>query len=145
MDPKEPAPRPSVGYSGTPLWKKLGYKEGMTAYAEGAPKGYRGLLVLPAGVKVTWLAVPAPDMAFVHVFATSRARLEARIAVLRRKIAATGVIWISWPKRSSGVPTDITEHTIRDVVLPLGLVDIKVCAVDAVWSGLKLMIRKELR
>lgn len=71
--------------------------------------------------------------------------MAATLRSLRRKLAPTGMIWVSWPKRSSGVSTDITEDTIRDVALPMGLVDVKVCAVDAVWSGLKLMIRKELR
>jgi hypothetical protein len=142
--PKQQAPT-SAGYSGRPLWKKLGYKEGVIAYAEGAPKGYGGLLGLPADMKVIWLAAAGKEMPFVHLFATSRARLKARVGVLRKRIAAAGVLWVSWPKRSSGVPTDITEDTIREVALPLGLVDVKVCAVDEVWSGLKLVIRKELR
>jgi hypothetical protein len=138
-------PRTPAGYSGTPLWKKLGYKEGMAAYVGGAPGHYRGLLALPSHIKVTWLAAPKAGTAFAHVFATSRSRMAATLRSLRRKLAPTGMIWVSWPKRSSGVSTDITEDTIRDVALPMGLVDVKVCAVDAVWSGLKLMIRKELR
>jgi hypothetical protein len=81
----------------------------------------------------------------VHLFTTSAARLRARLRLLLAKLDRDGVIWVSWPKQSSGVPTDITEDTIREVALPTGLVDIKVCAVDATWSGLKLMIRKELR
>jgi hypothetical protein len=134
-----------AGYSGTPLWKKLGYKDGMTALVDQPPAGYARLLQLPAEVQVTWLAAPRPGVAFVHLFTTSAARLRARLRLLLAKLDRDGVIWVSWPKKSSGVPTDITEDTIREVALPTGLVDIKVCAVDETWSGLKLMIRKELR
>jgi hypothetical protein len=135
----------TAGYSGTPLWKKLGYKDGTAAFVPGAPSGYTALLTLPDDVKVTWLKAPIAGMAFVHLFSTSASALKSSLKSLRRTIAASGVIWVSWPKKSSGVPTDITEDVIRDVALPMGLVDIKVCAVDDVWSGLKLMIRKELR
>lgn len=138
------APRPA-GYSGTPLWRKLGYKEGTIAWVQGAPSDYAALLALPRDIRVTWLAKPRDAMEFVHVFSTSAAELKATLKRLRHTIAPAGVIWASWPKKSSGVPTDITEDTIRDVALPTGLVDIKVCAVDETWSGLKLMIRKELR
>jgi hypothetical protein len=134
-----------AGYSGTPLWKKLGYKDGMAALVDQPPAGYARLLQLPADVKVTWLAAPRAGVAFVHVFATTAARLRARLRLLLSKLDRDGVIWVSWPKQSSGVPTDITEDTVREVALPTGLVDIKVCAVDETWSGLKLMIRKELR
>jgi hypothetical protein len=134
-----------AGYSGTPLWKKLGYKAGMAAFVDGAPGHYLALLGLPAEIEVTWLAKPRPGMPFVHVFAISAASLGRKVRSYRGRIAPDGVIWISWPKRSSGVATDITEDTIREVSLPTGLVDIKVCAVDDVWSGLKLMIRRELR
>jgi hypothetical protein len=136
---------PPAGYSGTPLWKKLGYQEGTVAYVVDAPAGYRALLDLPPGMKVAWLTAPRPKMAFVHLFALSAPPLKASLKAFRRTIAADGVIWVSWPKKTSGVATDITEDVIRDVALPTGLVDIKVCAVDAVWSGLKLMIRRELR
>jgi hypothetical protein len=135
----------AAGYSGTPLWKKLGYKDGTLAFVPGAPAGYTELLMLPSDVKVTWLKAPVAGMAFVHVFSKSASTLKSSLKSLRRAIAAAGVIWVSWPKKSSGVATDITEDVIRDVALPMGLVDIKVCAVDEVWSGLKLMIRKELR
>ena len=84
-------------------------------------------------------------MPFVHLFEREARALRAKLNSYRKKIAADGVLWVSWPKKSSGVPTDITEDTIREVALPLGLVDIKVCAVDEVWSGLKLMVRKEKR
>jgi hypothetical protein len=134
-----------AGYSGTPLWKKLGYKAGVPSFADGEPAGYRSLLALPADVKVTWRSRPAKGMEFIHVFATQAARLKARLRSYRSSMAPDGVVWVSWPKKSSGVATDITEDVIRDVALPMGLVDIKVCAVDEVWSGLKLMIRKELR
>jgi hypothetical protein len=134
-----------AGYSGTPLWKKLGYKEGLLARVEGEPAEYLTLLALPADLGVTWLGRPRQGMAFVHLFARDAAKLEARLATLRRAIAPDGVIWVSWPKKSSGVATTLTEDIVREIALPMGLVDIKVCAVDATWSGLKLMIRKELR
>ena len=134
-----------AGYSSTPLWKKLGYKPGMGALAVNEPESYRAALGLPAAVSVTWLAALKADAAFVHYFATRRSELKASLRVYRKKLAPDGVLWISWPKQSSGVATDITEDTIRAEALPLGFVDIKVCAVDEVWSGLKLVIRKELR
>ena len=134
-----------AGYSGTPLWKKLGYKTGMSAYVDGGPENYRSLLELPSDVAVTWARSAKSDIEFVHLFATSASELKAKLKSYRTKIVPDGVIWVSWPKKSSSVKTDITEDTIRDVALPMGLVDIKVCAVDEVWSGLKLMIRKEER
>jgi hypothetical protein len=134
-----------AGYSGTLLWKKLGYRDGTVAYAPGAPPGYTALLMLPLDIKVTWIEEPTAGMAFVHLFSTSVSGLRKSLKSLRKTIAPSGVVWVSWPKKSSGVATDVTEDVIRDVALPMGLVDIKVCAVDAVWSGLKLMIRKELR
>ena len=134
-----------AGYSATPLWKKLGYKTGMSAYVEGEPSNYISLLALPADVAVTWLRSAKSEMEFVHFFATSASKLKRRLEFYRKRIVPGGVIWVSWPKKTSGVKSDITEDTIRDVALPMGLVDIKVCAVDEVWSGLKLMIRKERR
>jgi hypothetical protein len=136
---------PPAGYSGTPLWKKLGYKDRTIAFIPGAPSGYVALLALPSDIAVKWLKGPVKGMAFVHVFSSSASLLRTSLRTFRRTIAPSGVVWVSWPKKSSGVPTDITEDVIRDVALPMGLVDIKVCAVDEVWSGLKLMIRKELR
>lgn len=133
------------GYSGTPLWKKLGYKPGTVAHAPGAPTGYVTLLDLPPNIPVTWMKRATAGIGFVHLFTKSKADLAKQLATLRRTIAADGTVWISWPKKSSGVATDITEDVIRQVCLPLGLVDIKVCAVDETWSGLKLVIRKELR
>ncbi len=134
-----------AGYSGTPSWKKLGYKTGMSAYVDGGPNSYISLLALPGDVVVTWLPKAKSDMAFVHLFATSASKLKRKLEYYRKRIVPGGVIWVSWPKKSSGVKSDITEDTIRDVALPMGLVDVKVCAVDEVWSGLKLMIRKERR
>ena len=131
-----------AGYSGTPLWKKLGYKTGVSACVEGEPGNYVSLLTLPADVVVTWLPRAKSDMEFVHLFATSTSKLKSKLESYRKKIAPRGVIWVSWPKKSSGVKSDITEDRIRDLALPMGLVDVKVCAVDQVWSGLKLMIRR---
>jgi hypothetical protein len=134
-----------AGYSGTPLWKKLGYKSGTEAFLDGAPDGYAAMLDLPADLEVAWLPGARKGMKFVHVFSTSSAGLGRKLRGYRKAIAPDGVVWVSWPKKSSGVESDITEDVVRELSLPLGLVDIKVCAVDAVWSGLKLMIRKELR
>jgi len=109
-----------------------------------APKGYRDLVApLPDGV--TFLARAGRDMELVHVFATARADLARRLEALLPGLRQDGMFWVSWPKKASKVPTDITEDTVRELVLPLGLVDVKVCAVDEVWSGLKLVVRKELR
>src|SRR5438552_15334706 len=108
------------------------------------PHGYRELLAaLPAGVSFT--SEIKAGAVFVHFFVSERKVLEKELKRLRKLIAATGTLWISWPKKSSGVATDITEDTIREVTLPLGFVDVKVCAVDETWSGLKLMIRRENR
>ena len=131
-----------AGYSGTPLWKKLGYETGMSAYIDGGPSNYTSLLVLPADVVVTWLRRAKSDVQFVHLFTTSASNLKRKLESYRKRIVPGGVIWVSWPKKSSGVTSDISEDTIRDVALPMGLVDVKVCAVDEVWSGLKLMIRR---
>ena len=131
-----------AGYSGTPLWKKLGYKAGVSAYVEGEPGNYISLLTLPADVVVTWLPRAKSEMEFVHLFATSASQLKSKLESVRKRIVPAGVIWVSWPKKSSGVTSDITEDTIRDEALPMGLVDVKVCAVDEVWSGLKLVIRR---
>jgi hypothetical protein len=122
--------------------EKLGYKVGMSAYVEGEPSNYISLLTLPADVVVTWLPRAKSDMEFVHLFATSAFQLKSKLESVRKRIVPGGVIWVSWPKKSSGVTSDITEDTIRDLALPMGLVDVKVCAVDEVWSGLKLVIRR---
>jgi hypothetical protein len=133
-----------AGYSGTPLAKKLGVVEGTRVLAVDAPTSYEKLLApLPKGV--TLVARAAPGIDVVHAFVTKRAKLVAAIEKYTPAIAPDGALWISWPKKSSGVATDVTEDTIREEALPRGLVDVKVCAVDETWSGLKLVIRKENR
>jgi hypothetical protein len=132
------------GYSGTPLVRKLGIAPSERIIALGAPEHYPELLQgLPDGVTISSRVVAG--MRFVHLFVMKRADLQKRLETLRAKLDDAGVLWVSWPKKSSGVRTDVTEDTIREVALPLGYVDVKVCAVDDVWSGLKLMIRRENR
>ncbi|MFC0350113.1 DUF3052 family protein [Undibacterium danionis] len=132
------------GYSGTPLAKKLGITENTQVYTIQAPDDYLQLLApIPEGVQFMKKLGISTDI--VHVFTKEKTQLQAELIKLRSTIKANGVIWISWPKKASKVPTDITEDTIREIALPLGLVDIKVCAVSEIWSGLKLVIRKELR
>ena len=133
-----------AGYSGTPLAQKLGIKSGATVIVIEAPSNYRKLLRgLPPGVTFTDRATV--NCNFVHLFASKRRELEEQLQQLRMKLADAGTLWVSWPKKSAGVPTDITEDVIRAVALPLGFVDVKVCAVDETWSGLKLMVRRENR
>ena len=134
-----------TGYSGTPLWKKLGYRKGTTACIVGAPEGYAAMLALPPGMSLDWAECASTRTSLVHLFASSKSALKRNLPSFRKAIAPDGVIWVSWPKKSSGVATNITEDVVRELALPLGLVDVKVCAVDEVWSGLKLVIRKELR
>ena len=134
----------TAGYSGTPLAKKLGYKASHRAAVVGAPEGYRDMLEpLPDGVVFERVATAKTDL--VHVFATEREVLARHLNALRKKLEPEAAVWVSWPKKASKVPTDVTEDVIREVALPLGFVDVKVCAVDDVWSGLKLVVRKELR
>lgn len=133
-----------AGYSGTPLAKKLGIKAGSKVLVSGAPDSYRASLEpLPESVAFASRLSEAVDV--IHVFATQRAKLASALAGYRRAMRADASLWVSWPKKAARVATDITEDTIREVALPLGLVDVKVCAVDDVWSGLKLVVRKELR
>ncbi len=133
-----------AGYSGTPLVKKLGIKEGARIFLANTPKEYLALVApLPAGVKLMSRISGETDM--VHIFSTEKLHLSKTLRTVLPKLKQDGMIWVSWPKKSAKVPTDVTEDTIREVALPLGLVDIKVCAVDDTWSGLKLVIRKELR
>lgn len=133
-----------AGYSKTPLAQKLGIKAGAKVVTLGAPAGYRKWFA-PLPDKVSFADKTSAGSEFVHLFVTERRILEAELKRLRKLLANTGTLWVSWPKKSSGVATDITEDVIREVCLPLGLVDVKVCAVDEVWSGLKLMIRRENR
>jgi len=137
-------PDKATGYSGTPLARKLGIKPGTKVCAFNAPTNYRDLLA-PLPADVSFANDVANGARFVHLFTLARADLLAALERIRPMLAADGMIWVSWPKKASKVPTDITEDTIRAVALPMGLVDVKVCAVDATWSGLKLVIRKTLR
>ena len=137
------------GYSGTPLPQKLGLKDGQRVLFLGLPDELGELAAARDFAEVreaawdNWRSSTGWD--FVHGFTASRGVLEDNARPLMEAITRDGVIWISWPKKASKVPTDITEDVIREVVLPIGLVDIKVAAVSEIWSGLKLMIRKELR
>ena len=124
--------------------RKLGVRPNERMVAINPPPHYEQLLEgLPDGVSITTRAHAGAE--FVHLFTKSQAELEKRLTALRGKLADAGVLWVSWPKKASGVPTDVTEDVIRKVALPLGFVDVKVCAVDEIWSGLKLMIRRENR
>jgi hypothetical protein len=129
----------TAGYSGTPLARKLGFKEGMRVVFVGAP----------AGFAVEGIDAPAARLArgtdLVVFFTKQRRELERRLDGLRRAVEPDGMLWVAWPKRASGVDTDMTEDVVREVALPSGLVDTKVCAIDAVWSGLRLVVRRELR
>jgi len=134
----------TAGYSGTPLAKKLGFKEGSRVFVFDAPGGHKKLLEpLPSEVIFQNEAGKTTDI--VHRFVTQASELKKQLTTLRKKLKPDAAVWVSWPKKSSKVATDITEDTIRALALPMGFVDIKVCAVDEVWSGLKLVVRKELR
>ena len=137
------APRPTPGYGG-PLVKKLGFKPGQTVACVDAPDDFGELLgELPADVTVRARLRGPLDL--IVCFVTARRDLERRLPSLRAALQPAGMLWIAWPKRASGVPTDMTEDVVRDVALPTGLVDTKVAAISDVWSGLRLVIRKELR
>jgi hypothetical protein len=126
------------------LPKKLGIDDGCSLLLVAAPDDYRRWLVPPpTGVRLA--SRPGPDVDVVHVFVTRRAALARHLATLRSKLSPTAAVWVSWPKKAAKLETDVTEDTIREVALPLGFVDVKVCAVTEVWSGLKLVVRKELR
>ncbi len=132
------------GYSETPLPKKLGIKPPLTLVAIDAPQEYLSWLgELPVGVHI--VAKLTKPLQAVHLFVVKRATLEKNLVTLRKKLEQTGFVWVSWPKKASKVETDISEDVIREVALPLGFVDIKVCAVSDIWSGLKLVIRKSER
>lgn len=129
-----------AGYSGTPLIRKLGIREGTRIATYGSPEGYWELLGdLPAGARPA--ADSDTDIEFSHVFATGRAALAAGLEAARARMARDGMVWLSWPKKASGVPTELDGNVVRSLGLERGLVDVKVCAVDAVWSGLKFVIR----
>jgi hypothetical protein len=132
------------GYSGTPLAKKLGLKDGMRLWRDGMPNSVADEIAAE-GLQLQMLDTPEAPLEAAHIFVTSRPVLEAKLRQLVPLLAPAGMIWVSWPKKASKVPTDISEDAIRDVALPMHLVDVKVCSVDDIWSGLKLVIRKEHR
>jgi hypothetical protein len=135
---------PTSGYSGTPLAKKLGIRAGTRLFLHAAPSNYAQLLApLPPGVRSVRRIDATTDV--VHLFATARAALAARLRSARRALRDDAAIWVSWPKKASQVVTDLSEDVVRELAFPLGLVDIKVCAVDETWSGLKLVVRKSER
>ncbi len=134
----------TTSYSGTPLSKKLGIREGFRVLAIGSPSEYARILGdLPTDVEFVSRAGLTVDLA--HVLSTRRADLQQRLVRLRASLRPDATVWVSWPKKAAKVPTDITEDVVREVALPLGFVDVKVCAVTDVWSGLKLVVRKALR
>ena len=134
----------TAGYSGTPLAKKLNLRDGMRVWFDAMPESIADEIDEYA-LDLRFVDDPAMGIDAAHVFVTERAVLAQRLAALRDQIAKDGQVWVSWPKQAAKVQTDVTEDTVREVALPLGFVDTKVCAIDEVWSGLKLVIRKELR
>jgi hypothetical protein len=142
--PRRPSQPPASGYSGTPLAKKLGIGAGCRLYLHGAPPDYAALVApLPAGVQV--VARFGADTDVIHLFATERRALERALRQCLDAMRPEAAIWVSWPKKSSGLASELTEGTIRELALPLKLVDIKVCAVDGTWSALKLVVRRAAR
>lgn len=136
----------TAGYSGTPLPKKLGIKEGMRVALLHAPDGIEATLgALPDGVRLQHGLRKDGHVDLIVGFVTERAHLERNIGWLVRTLPPDGAFWVAWPKKASKVPTDMSEDVVREVALPLGYVDVKVCAIDATWSGLRLVLRKELR
>lgn len=134
----------TFSYSGTPLAQKLGLKPGMRAWFQNVPDSVRAEIDRDSP-PLERLDLPEPPVEFAHIFVTSCAMLDCELRMLLPLLDPAGMIWVSWPKKASKVATDITEDVIRAVALPLHLVDVKVCAVDATWSGLKLVIRREHR
>lgn len=141
---RRPAAAAPSGYSGTPLAKKLGIGPGCRLWLRQAPPNYAALVApLPEGVRV--VRRPGADTDLIHVFATRRAQLERALRSSLAGMRADAVLWVSWPKKSSGLASELSEDRVRELALPLGLVDVKVCAVDDTWSGLKLVVRRALR
>lgn len=133
-----------AGYSGTPLAQKLGLRDGQRVFVAAAPTGYADWLApLPTGLVFAREVDSSIDL--VHHFADARAELAKALATYRRTLRADATVWVSWPKKAARRPTDLDENVVRELALPLGFVDVKVCAVSEVWSGLKLVVRKELR
>ena len=133
-----------AGYSETPLAKKLNLRDDQRVWFHAMPESVQDEIGEYA-LDLIFVADPAEGIDAAHIFVTTREELDGLLATLRNQIAVDGHIWVSWPKKASEVQTDVTEDTIRDVALPIGLVDTKVCAVDETWSALKLVIRKDLR
>jgi hypothetical protein len=133
-----------AGYSGTPLAQKLGVKDGQRTWHSEMPESVLAEL-LETGLKPKLSKTPRASLEMAHVFVTERRKLADLLSRLRGLLAPNGTVWVSWPKKASKVDTDITEDVIRAEALPLGFVDVKVCAVDAIWSGLKLVIRRSER
>jgi hypothetical protein len=134
----------SAGYSGTPLVRKLGLRPGWRVAVLRGPADLDALLgELPPGLRIVRRLGDGIDAAWIFVMA--RAEIERRLPEVLRRLPPDGTLWISWPKRASGVPSDVTENVLREVVLPTGWVDIKVCAVDETWSGVRFALRRELR
>ncbi|HMI58985.1 MAG TPA: DUF3052 domain-containing protein [Gemmatimonadaceae bacterium] len=134
----------AAGYSGTPLAKKLGVKDDQRTWRHEMPPSVAEEIARD-GASPTLLKSSASGLEMAHIFVTQRRELERLLSRVRERLAPDGTLWVSWPKKSARVDTDITEDTIREVALPLGFVDVKVCAVDETWSGLKLVIRKSER
>jgi hypothetical protein len=134
----------TAGYSGTPLAKKLNLRDGMRVWFDAMPESVADEIDEYA-LDLRFADDPAKGVDAAHIFVTERAVLAQRLTALRDQIENDGQVWVSWPKQAAKVQTDVTEDTVREIALPLGFVDTKVCAIDAVWSGLKLVIRKELR
>ena len=133
-----------AGYSGKPVSEKLGIKAQSEVIVISAPSDYLQLIApIPEGVR--FVEEVSSNTSGAHVFATSRELLLSELARFRAALSSSAYLWVSWPKKASKVATDITEDTIRELALPLGFVDVKVCAVSEIWSGLKLVVRKELR
>jgi hypothetical protein len=134
----------TAGYSGTPLAKKLGIKESFSVAVVNAPANFEELLQpLPENVTLSYSTKPETDI--IHFFTNSRDELFRGLAEYKHLIKQDGIIWVSWYKKAAKLPTEITEDTVREAALPIGLVDVKVCAIDEKWSGLKLVIRRENR
>ena len=133
-----------ASYSGKPLSQKLGLKPGFRIFADGAPSDYRKIVgEWPEGASIVARAAAPLDV--VHVFAAKAEGLAAKLTRYRKLVAPDGMIWVSWPNKASGVATDLSDVVVRDLALPLGYVDIKVCAIDETWSGLKFVIQKRQR
>ncbi len=134
-----------TGYSGTPLPKKLGLKDGQAVCFLNLPDSLNWLTDAAQFIELTATPEPGGELDVVHLFVMSKDQLNLALPQARLAIAQAGMIWVSWPKKASKVPTDMSEDEVRAAAFPLDLVDVKVCAVDAIWSGLKLVIRKEKR